>query len=85
MAIFPLEFGVLDDFPMLWHVAQPLHAGGLQLHVGVQAPGHGLVDDGLPLLFQEGDELFLGADVGLDFLVGVVEVADDGGLFVEWG
>ena len=42
------------------------------------------LDDGLALLFQQGDEPLFGADVAADELVGVVEVADDGGLFVEW-
>ena len=65
---------------MLRHVAQPLHAGGLEPDVGVEAAGYGLLDNGLTLLFQEGDEPFLGADVGLDLLVGFVQVADDGGL-----
>ena len=39
----------------------------------------------MALLFQQGDEPLFGADVAVDELVGVVEVADDGGLLVEWG
>ena len=73
----------LSDLPVFRHVAQPLHAGGLQLHVGVEAPGDGLLDDGLPFLVQQGDEPLLGAHVGPDALVGVVQVPDDGGLFFE--
>ena len=41
----------------------------------------GLVDEGLLLLLQQGDQLLLGADVAPDAPVGVVEEADDGGLF----
>ncbi|MCY4528443.1 MAG: hypothetical protein OXD46_05355, partial [Chloroflexi bacterium] len=43
----------------------------------------GAVDDGLPLLLQQGDEPLLGADVAADAVVDVVEVADDGALFGE--
>ena len=68
---------------MLWYISQPLHARGLQFHVGVQAPGDGLVDQCLPLLSQEGDEPLLAGDIPLDLRVGVVEEPDDGGLFVE--
>ena len=65
---------------MLRHFPQPLHAGGLETDVGVQAEGDGPVDDGLLLLFQQADELPLGNDVAADAPVGVVEVVDDGGL-----
>ena len=66
---------------MLRHVAQPLHAGGLEADVGVEAAGDGAVDDGLLLLLQQLDQLLLGADVAPDPPVRVVEEADDGGLF----
>ena len=46
---------------------------------------NGLVDDGLLLLLQQRDQLLLGADVAPDAPVGVVEEADDGGLFGERG
>ena len=70
------------------HVAQPLHAGGLVGRVGlagahVNLAGDGLVDEGLLLLLQQRNQLLLGADVALDAPVGVVEEADDGGLFGE--
>ena len=68
---------------MLRYVAEPVDAGGLEGHVGVEAAGDGLVDDGLFLLLQQGDELALGVDVAADAPVGVVQVADDGGLLVE--
>ena len=35
------------------------------------------------LLVQQGDQRFLGSDVTLDEPVGMVEEADDGGLFGE--
>ena len=47
----------------------------------MEPSGDRLLDDGLALLFQQGDEPLFGADVAVDELVGVVEVADDGGLF----
>ena len=68
---------------MLRHVAEPFDAGGLEGNVGVEAAGDGLVDDGLLLLLQQGDELALGVDVAADAPVGVVQVADDGGLLGE--
>ena len=64
-------------------VAEPLDAGGLEADVGVEAAGDGAVDDGLPLLLQQRDELLLGADVAADAVVDVVEVSDDGALFGE--
>ena len=39
------------------------------------------MNDGLLLLLQERDQLLPGTDVALDAPVGVVEEADDGGLF----
>ena len=70
------------------HVSQPLQAGGLVGRVGlagadVDLAGDGLVDDGLLLLLQQRTQLLLGADVAPDAPVGVVEEADDGGLFGE--
>ena len=68
------------------HLAQPLHAGGLVSRVGlagahVDLAGDGLVDEGLLLLLQQRHQLLLDAEVALDAPVGVVEEADDGGLF----
>ena len=73
----------LQYLPMGGDVAEPLDAGGLEGDVGVEAAGDGAVDDGLPLLLQQRDELLLGADVAADAVVHVVEVADDGALFGE--
>ena len=70
--------------PMLRHIPQPLHTGGLEANVGVEAAGDGAVDDGLLLLLQQLDQLLLGVDVAPNPTVGVVEEADDGGLFEEW-
>ncbi|HEX3529258.1 MAG TPA: hypothetical protein VH988_19550 [Thermoanaerobaculia bacterium] len=39
------------------------------------------MNDGLLLLVQQCDQLLLGANVAPDTAVGVVEEADDGGLF----
>ena len=64
-------------------ISEPLDAGGFEEDVGVKAAGDGLVDDGLLLLLQQGDELALGVDVAADAPVGVVQVADDGGLIGE--
>ena len=52
--------------PMLRHVPQPLHAGGLEADGGVEAAGDGAVDDGLLLFLQQVDQLLLGADVAAD-------------------
>ena len=67
--------------PMLRHIPQPLHAGGLEADVGVEAAGDGAMDDGLLLLLQQLDQLLLGADVLPNPPVRVVEEADDSGLF----
>ena len=69
------------NLPMLRHFPQPLHAGGLEADVGIEAARDGAVDDGLLLLLQQRDQLLLGADVAPDAPVGVVEEADDCGLF----
>ena len=75
---------------MRWHLPQPLDTRGLVGRVGlagtnVDLAGDGLVDDGLLLLLQQRNQLLLGADVAPDAPVGVVEEADDGGLFGEGG
>ncbi|SRR6266542_3218122 len=67
---------------MLRNLAQPGHAGGFEPDVGVEAAGHGAVDDGLLLFVQQRDQLFLRPDVALDPTVGVVEEADDGILLI---
>ena len=71
--------------PVSWCFNEPIVVGTFQWNVGVQPSRNCLVDDGLALLFQQGDEPLFGADVAADELVGVVDVADDGGLFFQWG
>ena len=68
---------------MLWHVAEPLDAGGLEANLGVKAADDGLVDGGLLLLLQQRDELPLGGDVAPDAPVHVVQIPHDGGLLGE--
>ena len=69
---------------MLRHVPQPLHAGGLEADVGVEAAGDSSVDDGLLLLLQQLDQLLLDADIPPNPPVRVVEKPHDGGLFGRW-
>ena len=57
---------------------EPLDVGGLVGRVGladadVDPARDGLVDDALLLLFQQRDQLLLGADVAPDVPLGVVE------------
>lgn len=70
---------------MLRHIPQPLYARGLERHVGIKPPRHGLMDDGLLLLLKQLDELLFGADIAFDALVCVPEELDDGGLLIKWG
>ena len=64
------------------HVTEPLYARWLERDIGVETEGDGLVDDRLLLLTQQFDQPLFGADVALDSAVGVVEIADDGGLLI---
>ena len=70
---------------MLRYVPQPLHArvlvGRVRLPGAVHLARHGLVDNGLLLFLQQLDQLLFGADVAPDAPVGVVEIADNCGLF----
>src|SRR5262245_15688858 len=68
------------QLPMLRHILQPLHAGGLEADVGIEAAGDGAVDDGLLLLLQQFDQPLFGPDVPPNPPLRVVEEADDGGL-----
>ena len=75
---------------MIGHFRKPLHAGGLVGRVGpagadVDPARDGAVDEDLLLLLQQLDQLLLGADIAPDAPVGVVEIADDGGLLGEGG
>ena len=71
--------------PVLRHLPQPLHAGGLVGWVrptgaDIDLAGDGLVDDDPLLLLQQLNQLLLGTDVAPDTPVSVIEEADDGGL-----
>ena len=65
------------------HIAQPIHAGGFERDVGIQAAGDGPVDYRPLALGQQFDEALLAGDVSLYAVVHVVEVAHDGGLLGE--
>ena len=76
--------------PLLWHISQPLYAGGFIGRIGLTGSDidptcHGLMDDSLFLFLQQRDLLPLGANVAPDASVGVVEEANDGSLFWEGG
>ena len=70
------------------HYSHVLHTGVLVRRVRPTRPNvdptrDGLLDDGLSLFLQHGDQLLLGADVAPDAPVDVIEEADDGNLFRE--
>src|SRR5262245_34157353 len=69
--------------PMLRHISQPLRARGLEADVGIETTGDGAMDDGLPLLLQQLDQLLFGADVALDPAVHVTEEINDCNLFLN--
>ena len=62
------------------HLPQPSDAGRLEANGGIEPARDGVLHDGLPLFLQQSDELLLAADVATNPPVGVIEVADDGGL-----
>jgi hypothetical protein len=73
---------------MLRHLAQPRDAGVFVGRIGlagadVDLAGDGLVDEGLPVFFEQLDQLLLGADGAPNPPVHVIEEADNGGLFGE--
>ena len=76
--------GKPGNLPMRRYVTEPINAGGLERNVEIEATGNGLIDEGLFLLGQKLNEPLLGADIALDAAVSVIELANDGGLFV-WG
>ena len=68
---------------MCRNLSQPLDAGVLQGHVGVEALGDGVSDQGGALFLEQLDQpLFLG-DEGVDFGRLAVEEGGDGALFGE--
>ena len=46
---------------MVWHIAQPLEAGRLQVRCRVRSTRYKSVDNGLLLLLEQLDQLLLGA------------------------
>ena len=70
--------------PMLRHVAEPLDARGLEADVGIEAAGHGLVDDRLLLLLQQRNQLPLRAHIPPNAPVHMIQIADDGALLDDW-
>lgn len=79
------KISTAPHLPMGRNIAEPLDAGRPQGGVGVKAAGDGVVDDGLLLFVEEGDELALGANGAVDAGVDVVEEVGDGVLFGERG
>ena len=74
-----------SNIPVRWHLAEPLDAGGLEGHIGVKPARNRLVDDSLAILLEQLDEPLPATEVADDAPVGVIEIADDGGLFGEGG
>ena len=70
---------------MRGHIAEPLDAGGLEGHVRVKPARDRFVDDRLAILLEQLDEPLPATEIADDAPVGVIEVADDGGLFGEGG
>ena len=68
---------------MLRHLPEPLHSAVLHRGVGVKSLGDGLIDNNLLLFLKKLDQFLLGMNESADFPVGMVEEADDGGLFLE--
>ena len=67
-------------FPMGRHLAQPLDAGVLHRHVGVEALGDGPADEGGALLLEQLDQPLLLRYEGVDLRRLPVEEAGDGAL-----
>lgn len=65
------------------HVAEPLHAGGLERDTEIEPAGDGAVDDVLLLLVEERDQPALSTDGAADAGIGVLEEPDDGGLLLK--
>ncbi len=70
---------------MLRHLPQPLNPGVLHRGIGIQPFGHGMADHRLAFFFEQGDELLLFVDQGIDFGGFVVEEVGDLGLFKYLG
>ena len=71
----------LFHFPMRRNLSQPLDAGVLQGHIGVEALGDGVADEGSALFLEQFDQPLLLGDEGVDFGCFTVEEGGDGALF----
>ena len=69
---------------MLRHLPQPLDAGRLEPHIGVEATRDRLLDDRLLLLVQQLDLAAFGANEATDQAIVVVEECGDLALFFKW-
>ena len=63
------------------NLSQPLDAGVLQGHVGVEALGDSVADQGGALFLEQLDQPLLLGDEGVDFGRFAVEEGGDGALF----
>ena len=81
MIDFPEEVPRPENIPMLRHIPQPLHARGLEADVGIDAAGHGSMDDGLLLLVQQRYQFLFGSDVAPDSPVRMGDKTNNGRLF----
>ena len=68
---------------MLRNIPYPLHAARLELDVGIEPSGHGLIDDVLLLLLEQLDQAALVADEPVDFVSLPVEETSDLFLFLQ--
>ena len=68
---------------MGWDVAEPFDAGGFEGDVRIQASSHRLVDDRLPLLLQQRNQLPLRLNIPPHPPVHIIQIARNGGLFME--
>ena len=69
------------DFPVPRHCPEPLHTGFHQRHSRIEAPGNGVTNDRLPLLFQQGDQPRIPVDQRIYPTRFPVEELGDGPLF----
>ena len=65
------------------NLSQPLDAGVLQGHIGVEALGGGVADEGGALFLVQFDQPLLLGDEGVDFGRLAVEEGGDGALFAH--
>src|ERR1700735_3858966 len=71
--------------PVFRNLSQPLHARRLQANIRIEPPRDRAVNNRLFFLPQQLDQLLLCNDAATSARVGVIEKADNGGLFGRWG